>query len=438
MSAFQKQIFEMLMESQYWTPEQMLAYQRHQLSQLLKHAKANVPFYKTRLDPIFNWNGDINWDRWHEIPIVKRHHLVEQRDSMLATKLPQGHGATWEEFSSGSSGTPITTRHNRLEGWVSQAIHYRAQRWHKMDWSKSSVSWMGNDDQIASWPEGQENESWAPGWLEPSQRGKTYSINRSTPEDKVIEYTLRKNAKYLAGRPKSLQSIALAAERLNTTIKFDTLTVFSTGVTDDEREDFRRIFGAKVLSLYSSGEGCKMASSCETGHHYHINPELNYLEILDDDGRPCAIGQPGRVIITPIYNTAQPLIRYEQGDIALRGPVCSCGKQLPVLQQILGRTTHLFRFPDGRKIAPSLPDQQFNAGFGSKTWQLVQTGPLEVELRYVQTDPNFVPNKAYALDVIRQRVHADLKITFIALLETPLTEAGKFIQYKSELPNSIN
>jgi phenylacetate-CoA ligase len=436
MSAVQKQIFDMLMESQYWPPEQMLAFQRSQLAQLLKHARKYVPFYRTRLDPVFTKNGEVDWDRWHELPIVKRHHLVDQRESMLATKLPPGHGTVWEEFSSGSSGTPITTRHNILEGWVSAAVMHRAQCWHNMDWSRNFVSWMGNDDEVARWPEGKEKNSWAPGWLEPDQRGKIYAINRSTPEDKVIEFTLRKNARYLAGRPKSLQSVALAAERQKTKIKLDALSVFSTAVTDDEREDFRRIFGANVMSLYSSGEGCKIAISCNTGNHYHLNSELNYVEILNDEDRPCLVGEPGRVVITPIYNSAQPLIRYEQGDIAIRGPACSCGKQLLVLQEISGRTTHLFRFPDGRKIAPSLPDQQFNAGFGSKTWQLVQTGPLAVELRYVQTDPSVVPDKTYALDMIRKRIHADLEVRFVVLTETPLTEAGKFIQYKSELSAS--
>jgi phenylacetate-CoA ligase len=431
-----QRIYEMLMESQYWPPEKMLEFQRSQLSQLLRHAKANVPFYNTRLDPIFKEDGEIDWNRWQEIPIVKRHHLVEQRDSMLATQLPPGHGATWEEFSSGSSGTPITTRHIQLEGCVSGAVLHRAQRWHNMDWSKNSVSWRGNDDLLSNWPEGQEVESWAPDWTKANQRGKSYYVNRATSQENVIEYALRKNALYLSSRPKLLQSLALASERLNTPLNLEVVTTFGTGVTDDEREDFHSIFGAKVLSLYSSGEGCKIANTCETGHHYHVNPELNYLEILDDGGSPCAIGQPGRVIITPIYNTAQPLIRYEQGDIAVRGPTCSCGKQLPVLQEISGRVIHLFRFPDGHIVAPSLPTKEFITNFGVKTWQLVQTGPLEVELRYVQTDPNFIPNKTYALDVIRRRVRADLKVTFVALSETPLTEAGKFILYKSELPKS--
>ena len=433
MSAFHKQIFDMLMQSQYWTPAQMLVFQRNQLEQLLRHARQNVPFYKTRLDPVFGKNGDIDWHRWQEIPITKRHHLVEERDSMLATQLPLGHGRTWEEFSSGSSGTPITTRHNILEGWVSAAVLHRAQCWHNMDWSKTAVSWRGDDGLLSNWPEGKEISSWAPQWLEPGLRGKSYYVNRATSQENVIEYAVRKNAAYLASRPKLLQSLALTAERSKTPLSLDVVTTFGTGVTEDERDDIRRILGAKVFSLYSSGEGCKTAATCESGHHYHVNPELNHLEVLDDNGQPCAIGQPGRVIITPIYNTAQPLIRYEQGDIAIRGPTCSCGKQLPVLQEISGRVIHLFRFPDGQTIAPSLPNKEFVVNFGVKTWQLVQTGPLEVDLRYVTTDPSFIPNKAYAVDVIRHRLRPDIKVNFVALAETPYTEAGKFILYKSEL-----
>ena len=63
MSSIQKQIFDMLMESQYWPPEQMLAFQRNQIAQLLKHARKNVPFYENRLAPVFTKNGEVDWDR---------------------------------------------------------------------------------------------------------------------------------------------------------------------------------------------------------------------------------------------------------------------------------------------------------------------------------------------------------------------------------------
>ena len=103
-----QRIYEMLMESQFWTPEHMIKFQRNQLMQLLKHAKTNVPFYKTRLDPVFKKNGEIDWDRWHEIPIVTRADLRDKRAEMLAATLPPGHGPTKDFSTSGSTGVPIT------------------------------------------------------------------------------------------------------------------------------------------------------------------------------------------------------------------------------------------------------------------------------------------------------------------------------------------
>ena len=184
----------MFMESQYWPPDHMLAYQRSQLSQLLKHARENVPFYKTRLDPVFNRNGEIDWDRWQEIPIVKRHHLVDERESMLAAKLPPGHGTTQELFSSGSSGIPIVTSHNGLLGVVSWAALYRGMGWHRIDWSKNMVTWMGNNDLVARWPDGLENGSLAPPWIPSKLKGQFNSNtmvefdNQLLPSGNFIHY----------------------------------------------------------------------------------------------------------------------------------------------------------------------------------------------------------------------------------------------------------
>jgi len=429
-----QRIYEMLMESQYWPPEQMREFQRSQLAQLLRHARATVPFYKTRLDPVFKKDGEIDWDRWQDIPILKRHHLVEQRDSMLARRLPPGHGKVAELFSSGSTATPVVASHNSLVKWVSRAAVHRSHRWYDLDWSQNLVIWKGGDEK-AAWPDGVEEGSWAPSWLAPDARGRRHVINRLATEDQVLDFALRKRAKHLWSSSQSLQSLALLAEKSGIEIKLDSVTTFGTGLTRDEGADLSRVFEAKVISNYSSQEGHKIGITCETGRHYHLNVELNFVELLDDEGRQCQIGQPGRVVFTPLFNTAQPLIRYEQGDIAIPGKTCACGKTLPVLQEISGRITHLFHLPDGRKISPILDDHHFTANFGAKTWQLVQTAPLAVDLRYVQTDPGAVINIAYAEDAIRRRIHQDVRIKFVRLATTPLTAGGKFIQYKSELPH---
>jgi phenylacetate-coenzyme A ligase PaaK-like adenylate-forming protein len=88
----QQQFFEMLMESQRWKPEVLREYQRGQLSQLIKHAIRQVPFYETRLNVVIGSDGEIDWDRWGDIPILTRKDITEKGDDLLARAVPTAHG----------------------------------------------------------------------------------------------------------------------------------------------------------------------------------------------------------------------------------------------------------------------------------------------------------------------------------------------------------
>jgi phenylacetate-CoA ligase len=436
MSEFHKKIFEMFMESQHWPADKMMEFQHGQLLQLLRHAKANSPFYKSRLDPVFTSNGDIKWDHWMEIPIVKRSDLADKKTSMLATELPSGHGPTKEVHSSGSSGKPISITHSHLAIWVSEMALYRAHRWHDLDWSQNLLALQIGYSDRTQWPDGWNRGPWGPAWVDRTRDGTKYVLDRTTHEEKTIEFILRNRIRYLASRPPALHALALAVERLKLDIHLDAVVAFGGEVAEVAREDLQRIFGARVITLYSSEEGYKIAATCETGKHYHLNSELNFIEVLDAAGHPCAIGEVGRVVITPLFNTAQPLVRYELGDIAIRGANCSCGKTLPVLQEISGRINDMFLFPGNRRVAPSLPDKEFTFGLGAKIWQLVQVAPLVVELRYVQKDSGERINEDLATTIILKKLHSSLQVKFVKLEAIPLTAAGKFIQYKSELPHA--
>jgi phenylacetate-CoA ligase len=91
-----EQILEMLMESQFWPPDVMRDFQRTQLEQLLRHARANVPFYETRLDCMFREDDSIDWARWDEIPLLTRQDVQNHRKDLLARELPPGHG-DWQQ-----------------------------------------------------------------------------------------------------------------------------------------------------------------------------------------------------------------------------------------------------------------------------------------------------------------------------------------------------
>jgi phenylacetate-CoA ligase len=90
--------------------------------------------------------------------------------------------------------------------------------------------------------------------------------------------------------------------------------------------------------------------------------EYNWVEILDDDGRPCAVGQTGRIVITPLRKMAFPLIRYAIGDsgrwIEERGDRGVAGRRFEYLgraDQILVVGLANLHYGDFKKAVDGLP-----------------------------------------------------------------------------------
>ena len=194
----QHEFYDMLMESQYWLPETMLNYQRSQLAQLLRHARANVPFYEKRLDPVFTGSGDIDWERWEEIPIVTRSDMLERRDDMLARELPKGHGTVGTLASSGSTGLPIQITTNRLTVLAANSNRWRAHRWHGLDWSRTYTARDGLDPK-ADWPAGQALGPWGPRWDENALRGQAFRLSRNATVEQTLQYLSASKSTYFSG-----------------------------------------------------------------------------------------------------------------------------------------------------------------------------------------------------------------------------------------------
>jgi phenylacetate-CoA ligase len=431
--SFQQDIYEMLAGSQFWPHQQLVAFQRQQLGQLIVFAQKNVPFYKDRLAPLVARDGTLRWERWQNVPILTRRDLAVHRDSMLASVLPSGHGKVADHEGSGTTGQPVVTRHNNLTALVSKTALYRAYGWFGIDYSGVFCQWKGNDPKVGKWPDGLDGGPWGPPWETASAQGRFLQINRETPVEHVAQFLAKKNARYFSSRPKSVQAVALAVERLGLNVKLDALSTYSTVVEDEDREDCRRVFGAEIIALYASKELYNIAHQCPRGTHYHVNSELVLLEVLDDEGLPCPVGVRGRAVITSFYNTAQPLIRYDLGDQIVMGGRCACGRTLPVIARIEGRTMHLFRFPDGRKIAPSLPWQSKTI-IAASTWQIAQIEPLALEVRYVPDSSGKTADFGAFTAELQKRTDATARITYKKVDAIPLTPSGKLIQFVCELP----
>jgi len=93
-----------------------------------------------------------------------------------------------------------------------------------------------------------------------------------------------------------------------------------------------------------------LVSECEHGS-LHISPDLGIIEILDAKGNPVKPGEVGEVVCTGLVNFDQPLIRYRIGDLMRLGTgPCSCGRNMPIIEEIVGRVEDTVVGKDGREM----------------------------------------------------------------------------------------
>ena len=99
-------------------------------------------------------------------------------------------------------------------------------------------------------------------------------------------------------------------------------------------------FGLPVTNNYATGECMALSMGCLKGHGMHLQADWAILEVVDHQDEPVPAGQPGeKVLITNLYNTLQPFLRYETEDIVTMSPTpCPCGSPFPLILRVEGRT----------------------------------------------------------------------------------------------------
>lgn len=173
-----------------------------------------------------------------------------------------------------------------------------------------------------------------------------------------------------------------------------------------------------MIDVYSSAEVGYIAMQCPESENLHIQSESVFVEVLDEAGKPCQPGEVGEVIVTPLHNLAMPLLRYSIGDFAEVGS-CSCGRTLPVLKHIMGRTRSMVRLANGDEFYASFQD--LLTGFDMmRQFQLVRRGPEALEMKLVTTCHLSEEEAARLTTVLQER------------FRHPLSVGGKFEDYKDE------
>jgi phenylacetate-CoA ligase len=188
-----------------------------------------------------------------------------------------------------------------------------------------------------------------------------------------------------------------------------------------------------VHDVYCCEELGYIAAQCPRYEHYHVPSETIPVEILDEQGRPCAPGQVGRVVLTPLHNFAMPLIRYAIGDYAEVGGLCPCGHGLPVLQRIPGRQRNRVVLPDGRRAWPDI-SALWTAIRDVEQIQLIQGSQDHVEVRYARGLPLSPAAEHVGGERIHQALGYPFRLTFTRQDTIARQPNGKYETFFADIP----
>ena len=147
-----------------------------------------------------------------------------------------------------------------------------------------------------------------------------------------------------AGTPSYMFHIADTCDRLGVDIRRDTKVKLAIAGgepwSDSMRNKLQDRTGVRIHNCYGASEmSGPMFLECAEQSGLHVWADLAYMEILDENGDPCAEGEKGEMVVTMLQKEAFPLIRYKMNDISsLTWEKCDCGRTHPRLGRISGRT----------------------------------------------------------------------------------------------------
>ena len=425
-----------LQDSQWWPPAEVLEHQLQLLSSLLVHAHATVAFYRSRIEAAgIDVGRPVRLEDWRRIPPLTRREVQQLPDQLLSSAIPTGHGAPTSVHTSGSTNTPVTVTTTELDSWVGGLAALRHFLWHPYDFSSRMVTIRRYRKGIADGPDGEKFERWGNEGFFPFATGPSARLNISASIDNQVDWIVRQDPDYLCTYPSNAIQLTLASRRRGITFPhLEHVATLGEVVTPEARRLCTDVWDAPVIDTYSAQEVGILGHQCPEYQHYHVQAETVMLELINERGEACAVGEVGEILVTPLFNYAMPLLRYRLGDFAELGSDCSCGRGLPVLKRILGRERNsVLIAPSGERFWPVFGTHRFSRIAPIIQHQFVQRTPERVEARLVTERPLTGEEE----EALRRHIQAQLpwrfEIVFAYLPEIPRSASGKFEPFISDV-----
>lgn len=328
--------------SQWWSQEKLEQLQISRLKQLIRYCSENVSYYKNLLqekglnEDDFNHIADLKKLPFLSKALIREH--LEQLKSNKTTNLAQFN-------TGGSSGEPLIFYIGNERVSHDVAAKWRATQWWDVDIGDKEVVIWGSPIEL-------DSQDYIRLVRDRMLRTKLLPAFEMS-DDKIADFIreiIAFKPKMLFGYPSSISLIAKYAKKHNISVNqlgIKVAFVTSERLYDKQRDIISSVFACPVANGYGGRDAGFIAHQCPEGG-MHLTAEDIIVEIVDKDGNVLSHGISGEVVVTHLATKDFPFIRYKTGDVAiLSDKECKCGRGLPLIEEIQGRTTDFIVAKDG-------------------------------------------------------------------------------------------
>ncbi|MCI3953616.1 MAG: capsule biosynthesis protein CapK [Burkholderiales bacterium] len=414
-------IRRLLEKTQWWDAGKLRDLQLARLRNLLQHAAENVPYYRALFNRLRFIPGEVrDLGDLARLPLLTK---TDIRAHLTAMKADKADGLT-RYNTGGSSGEPLIFFLGKERISHDVAAKWRATRWWGVDIGDPEIVVWGSPIELGAQDMLRE-------WRDALMRTELMPAFEMSEEklDRFVERIAKRRPTMLFGYPTALAHIARHAERRG--LVLDRLGIRVAFVTseklyEEQRRDIERIFGCRVANGYGGRDAGFIAHECPAGG-MHITAEDIIVETVDEAGRPVEAGIPGEIVVTHLATRDFPFIRYRTGDVGVMDDEkCACGRGLPLLREIQGRSTDFVVAQDGTVMHGLALIYALRDIPGVRQFKVIQES-LERTRILLSTDAAFSESDVETIcKGISDRLGASVEVCVERVREVPREASGKY------------
>ncbi len=420
-----RKTYRFLKKSQWWSKEQLEAYQVQEVRKLLSHAYAHVPFYRNLFDDLqLKPTAIKELTDIQTLPFLTKDIIREHLTELKAITYP---ASTFEYTrTGGSTGYPLHF-YKEKGVWLTRLMAYTKLL---MEWAGCSLLDRG---------------VFITGHTKPWSYqlfGRMLVLSSFHMDEEHLPSFITKIRKikpqYILTYPSAITILAsyMNARHLDPFPSVKTVICHAETLYERQRKRIEDTFRCSVHNHYGLREQAVFGGTCDC-HSLHLFPQYGITELVDNEGNPVTKeGEVGEIVGTGFHTYHFPFIRYRTGDLGVyTTKTCRCGRAFPVIKETQGRVQD-FVVSNTPSLVPFTRIHHLVAESSQevKACQFYQDTEGELVL-YLVTTPQYTDADRKNIQQEFQKILGDGFTLILRVVDhIPLTKRGKFRFLVQKLP----